>query len=127
LMSGSGQLQRGGPHAMVVLQTAAIWLAQAAMAYLAMIAVEPAIGLAPAVTAGAAANLAFALPITGIAGLGPSQAAWATALTLTGFSWNTAIASALAGYAVAFGGALLLGLIAFIIPSQDRQAGRTPG
>ena len=126
LMSGSEHLQRSGLHVTVVVQTVAIWLAQAAMAYLAMIAVDPAIAIAPAITAGAAANLAFALPITGIAGLGPSQAAWATALNLTGISWDTAIASALAGYAVAFGGALALGVIAVIVPRPRRQGG-TPG
>ncbi len=36
------------------------------------------------VLASAAANLAFALPVSGLAGRGPPQAAWAGALHLTG-------------------------------------------
>ncbi len=126
LMSGGMELRQAGAYLTAILLTLAIWVAQAAMAWLAMIAIDPGIALAPAVTAGAAANLAFALPITGIAGLGPSQAAWATALNLAGTAWDTAIASALAGYAVAFGGALLLGGLALMVPAPGRQAG-TPG
>lgn len=126
LMSGGAELRQAGAYLTAIGLTLAIWIAQAVLAYLAMIAIDPGIALAPAVTAGAAANLAFALPITGIAGLGPSQAAWATALNLAGTAWDTAIASALAGYAVAFGGALLLGGLALMVPTPGRQAG-TPG
>ena len=89
------------------------------IALLAVRAVDPGIGVASALTAGASANLAFALPITGIAGLGPAQAAWATALNLAGTGWDTAIATALAGHAIVLTGALVLGGIALVLPAPE--------
>ena len=117
-MSGGAQLRSLSGHLSAIGLTLAVWIALTAIAILAMIAVDPAIDIAAALTASAANNLAFALPITGIAGLGPAQAAWATVLNLTGTPWETAIASALAGYAIFVSGALILGGLALLVPAS---------
>jgi len=124
LMSGGTQLQGAAGHLSAIGLTLAVWAALTAIAVLAMIAVDGGVGTAAAVTASASANLAFALPITGIAGLGPAQAAWATALNLTGTPWETAIASALAGYAIFVSGALALGGLALLVPASGGRENR---
>jgi hypothetical protein len=75
--------------------TVSIWLAHASIAYLTAIAVSAGLGFPPMAMASAASNLAFALPISGVAGLGPPQAAWATVLHLQGVDWTPAITTAL--------------------------------
>ena len=117
LISGGTRLQGASGHGAMLALTLAIWAGLTAIAVLAIAAIDPAIGFAPAVAASASSNLAFALPVTGIAGLGPAQAAWATALSLSGTPWQTAIASALAGYAVLLTGTLVLGGLALLLPS----------
>ena len=61
----------------------------------------------------AAGNIAFALPVNGIAGLGPAQAAWVLVTTWAGVPRADAIVSALALHAVVLGNALLLGGVTF--------------
>ncbi len=92
----------------------AIWLTFGAVAALAAGAV--AIGVRPAVLlfGVSASNLAFALPINGIAGLGASQAAWVTALNHAGVPWNDAVITALSFYVVTLVSALLLGGLALL-------------
>ena len=53
-----------------------IWLVLAWMAVLVAQAVVDTVPAMAAVLGGAASSLAFALPINGIAGIGPTQAAW---------------------------------------------------
>jgi hypothetical protein len=60
----------------------------------------------------AAGNLAFALPVNGIAGVGPPQAAWVAATTRGGVPWNDAVISALALHAVVLANAVILGAVA---------------
>jgi hypothetical protein len=60
----------------------------------------------------AAGNVAFALPINGIAGIGPSQAAWVAATSSVGVPWNDAVVSALALHAVVLANAVICGGIA---------------
>lgn len=75
--------------------TLSIWIAHAVIAWLAAIAVAADVGFLSMAMASAASNLAFALPISGVAGLGPPQAAWATMLHLAGNDWTPAITTAL--------------------------------
>ena len=70
----------------------------------------------------AAGNLAFALPVNGIAGLGPAQAAWVLATTWAGVPQPDAVLSALALHAVALSNALLLGGLALISGLARRPA-----
>ena len=57
--------------------------------------------------------MAFALPVNGIAGIGPAQAAWVAATTWAGVPWDDAVISApLALHAVVLTSALVLGAVA---------------
>ncbi len=98
----------------------AIWLIFGAMAAVTADAVGDATSPLVALLGASAGNLAFALPINGIGGLGPSQAAWVAAVTRAGVPWNEAVIGALALYAVTLVSALLFGGIAML-------AGRSGG
>jgi hypothetical protein len=106
----------------VVLLSYAIWLTFGGLAILAARAVVDGFSAAPAMLGAAATNLAFALPINGIAGLGPAQAAWVLAVTRAGVGWNEAVVTALSVYAVVLTSALLGGAIAM---ASSGWAGRT--
>jgi len=103
-----------GPLRLVVLLGFAIWLAFAGAAILVASAVVDSVGPTAALLGAAAGNLAFALPINGIAGLGPAQAAWVVATTWAGVPQPDAVLSALALHAVVLSNALLLGGLALI-------------
>ena len=96
--------------------TLAIWLGQWSLAYFAARAITTEFGFFQIMFASGAATLAFALPVSGLAGLGPPQAAWATALHLTGSAWAPAIATALMCHGVVLTGALAIGFITFLVP-----------
>ena len=104
------QLQHGRGPALAL--TLAIWSTHSLIGYLAVAAVVDGASMVATAFAGAASNLAFALPITGVAGLGPPQAAWAAALHLSGASWEIAIATALLMY-----GCILLGAMLTVAPT----------
>jgi uncharacterized membrane protein YbhN (UPF0104 family) len=92
--------------------TVAIWATHSLIGYLAVLAVTDDVSLIAATFASAASNLAFALPVTGVAGLGPPQAAWTAALHLTGASWHISVATALLTY-----GCILVGAIIAAAPT----------
>jgi hypothetical protein len=92
----------------------AIWLALGLTAILVAGAVVATVSPAAAILGGAAGNIAFALPINGIAGLGPPQAAWVAATTWVGVPWDDAVVSALALHAVVLANAIVLGGIAMV-------------
>lgn len=75
-------------------------------------AVTTSVPAAAAMLGAAAGNLAFALPVNGLAGLGPAQAAWVLATTWAGVPHQDAVVSALALHAVVLSNALLLGGLA---------------
>jgi len=108
---------RGAPLAAVVLSFV-IWLVFGLLAALAANAVTDTINPAVALLGASAGNLAFALPVNGIAGLGPSQAAWAALVSTAGVPWSDAVISALAVYAVTFTGALVFGGVAVATGAQ---------
>ncbi len=103
----------------------ATWLVFGALAALAANAVAD-IPPTVALLGASAGNLAFALPINGIGGLGPSQAAWAALVNQAGVPWTDAVISALAVYAVTFAGAMLFGGAAMLAsraaPPSSRQS-----
>jgi uncharacterized membrane protein YbhN (UPF0104 family) len=90
----------------------AIWLVFGLAAVLVAQAVVATVSPAAAMLGAAAGNLAFALPVNGIAGIGPAQAAWVAATTWAGVPWDDAVVSALALHAVVLTSALLLGAVA---------------
>jgi uncharacterized membrane protein YbhN (UPF0104 family) len=106
LLAGGASLETGHRRLRALALTLAIWAAHAAVGWLATSAVAPEVPLAAVVLAAAAANLAFALPVPTVAGLGPPQAAWVGAMTFAGVAFEVAVLAALVCHA------LLLGSIA---------------
>jgi lysylphosphatidylglycerol synthase-like protein len=90
----------------------ALWLVFGLVAILVAQAVAATVSPAAAMLGAAAGNVAFALPINGIAGVGPAQAAWVAATTHVGVPWDAAVVSALALHAVVLSNALVFGAIA---------------
>ncbi len=123
LFAGTKHLQSVSAWLLAAGLSFAIWLVFGAAAAVASRSVTSAIPVAAAFLGAAAANLAFALPVNGIAGLGPSQAAWVAAVTQTGASLDDAVAGALAVYIVTLAGALIFGAVAFAL---SWRAGKTP-
>ena len=93
-----------------LISTFAIWGGFSLLAICVTSAVSTAVPPAAALMAGAANNVAFALPVNGVAGLGAAQAAWVQALRLAGIDFEPAVVTALAVHAVVLGSALLFGL-----------------
>jgi uncharacterized membrane protein YbhN (UPF0104 family) len=91
-----------------------LWLVLGLAAVLVAGAVVASVSPAAALLGGAAGNVAFALPVNGIAGIGPSQAAWVAAVTRAGVPWDDAVVSALALHAVVLANALLCGALAML-------------
>ena len=116
----SAQIQYGRGASLAL--TIAIWSIHSLIGYLAVKAVADDVSMIAAAFAGAASNLAFALPVTGVAGLGPPQAAWTAALHLAGASWTIAIATALLTYGcILLGATLTVAPALFWRPHDDRQ------
>lgn len=99
----------------------ALWLVFGLAAILVANAVVTTVSPAAAMLGAAAGSVAFALPINGIAGIGPAQAAWVAATTRAGVPWDDAVVSALALHAVVLSNALLFGALATL-----SGVGRTP-
>ncbi len=104
-------------RAQALALTLAIWLTHAVLAYTAATAVADGLGFFQVMLANASANLAFAVPVSGLAGLGPPQAAWATMLHLAGVAWAPAIVTALICQGILLSGALVVGMATFVLPS----------
>ena len=98
----------------------AIWLLLALAAIMVAGAVTTTVPPAAAMLGASAGHVAFALPINGIAGIGPSQAAWVAATTRAGVPWDDAVISALALHAVVLTNAIVLGAVA-TIPELGRR------
>lgn len=107
MLAGLDLLRRPRRHLLFLTLTFAVWGCFMVSAYLSASAVAPEIGFAGAAFAYVASSLAFALPVNGIAGLGPPQAAWWGALQLLQVESEPAIVTALVSH-VAF----LLGSVA---------------
>ncbi|MEM7042241.1 MAG: lysylphosphatidylglycerol synthase domain-containing protein, partial [Pseudomonadota bacterium] len=105
---GASMMDPPRQRLLTILLTLSIWMAHAVIAWLVAVAIGAQFGFPAMAMASAASNLAFALPISGVAGLGPPQAAWATMLNLAGHAWTPAITTALLCH-----GVLLLTLFGF--------------
>ena len=105
---GAAMMHPTGQRILVSSLTLSVWITHAVIAWLTAIAIGADFGFVPMAMASASSNIAFALPISGVAGLGPPQAAWATMLHWADHAWAPAIASALLCH-----GVLLITLSAF--------------
>ncbi|NJO36844.1 MAG: flippase-like domain-containing protein, partial [Rhizobiales bacterium] len=74
---GASMMQPLRLKLLVIALTLSIWIAHATIAWLVARAIGAGFGFLSMAMASASSNLAFALPISGVAGLGPPQAAWA--------------------------------------------------
>lgn len=120
LMSGAAMVRPLPRSLLALAQSVLIWLTHSALAWFAASAVVPALPIPPVILAGAASNLAFALPIGGIAGLGPPQAAWASVLHWAGASWEVAAVTALVCHGVLLIGVVLTGTATMLTPPRPR-------
>jgi hypothetical protein len=105
--------------------TAQSWICFGVAAAVASRAVAPDIPLLACFFSAAAGNLAFALPVNGIAGLGTSQAAWVLAATWAGVAWEPAVVSATIVYLATLASALAWGALGFAVnavTSRSRTA-----
>lgn len=119
LTFGAAMIRPFGRRGLALALTLGIWVGHVAVAFLVSTAVAD-IPLLVAAMAGAASNLAFALPIPTIAGLGPPQAAWAAAMSAAGVGWETAVSTGLICHGLLTAGVLLLGAGALVIRAARR-------
>ena len=110
-----------GSNRLCLVVTVAIWLVHAGIGYFAAGAVADDLTFIATSLAGAASNLAFALPVTGIGGLGPPQAAWSHALELAGARREVGIATALAAYGCLLVGGLLTAAMTLPLPGGPQK------
>jgi hypothetical protein len=100
----------------------AIWLVFGVAAILVAGAAVGTVPPAAAMLGAAAGNMAFALPINGIAGIGPPQAAWVVATTWAGVPWHDAVLSAVALHTLVLTNAIALGVAATAANLGQRAA-----
>jgi len=120
IIAGAAAL-KGQQRLVFCAYSALIWLLLGAMASLAAMAVIPALPVLQGLFAAAASNIGFALPLSGVASLGPAQVAWAEALRLAGHPYALAIASSLAVHAAVLTGIGLTALVVILKPNHNRQ------
>ena len=113
LIEGASHARSARARLAVVATTLGLWASHAAIAALAIVATATPAGIGATVAAAAAGNLAFALPVSGVLGLGPQQVAFAGTLELAGVEWTRAVAAALVLHAVVAATAVVAGLVAW--------------
>ncbi|MFW5833703.1 MAG: lysylphosphatidylglycerol synthase domain-containing protein [Pseudomonadota bacterium] len=114
LSAGLTALARPAVRARLLLSSWAIWATHVLVAWTASAAAGVAPGPAEVLLASSAGNLAFALPVSGVLGLGPQQVAFAGALALGETDWSAATVAAIATYVAVLAGALSTGLTAWL-------------
>ena len=120
LTAGLDAVGERGIGLVAVVLGFAVWLLLALAAIMVAGAVTTTVPPAAAMLGASAGHVAFALPINGIAGIGPSQAAWVAATTRAGVPWDDAVISALALHAVVLTNAIVLGTVA-TLPDLRRR------
>jgi hypothetical protein len=116
LTAGASLMRPLPQRSLAALLTLGVWAAHSLIAWLAGLAIHAAVGPVQLAMAGAAGNLAFALPVPAIAGLGAPQAAWVGALRLADIPWYPAIASAIVCHGLLLIAVLVLGLVTLLVP-----------
>jgi len=120
LLEGLHLLGEPRRYAVFLALTAAVWLTQYVVCFLVLSAVAPGSGFGRAVIGGSAGMLSFALPVNGVAGIGPMQAAWAWALTQAGVAWSTGVASGLLLHGVFLLGAMVVAGVVMLSSVRSR-------
>jgi uncharacterized membrane protein YbhN (UPF0104 family) len=126
IVAGLVHLDGRHQYRVFAVLTVAIWVAQAAIGYICMSQVLPETTFAASLLAVSAATFTFSLPVNGVGGVGPAQAAWAFALTFAAYEWSPALTSGLLNHAVLVASATLLAALLAPFgrtrPSQDPAA-----
>lgn len=102
----------------LLLLTVFIWLLQALVAACAALSLGLSMAPIKLLFASSAGGVALGLPINGIAGLGPIQAAWAYALSLGNVNWNDGVITGFMWHAILVTGAVLLAMIISILSTK---------
>jgi uncharacterized membrane protein YbhN (UPF0104 family) len=118
LVEGASHARTPAARIAVVATTCGVWGSHVAIAVLALQATGTAAGLGATAAASAAGNLAFALPVSGVLGLGAQQVAFAATLEIAGVGWTRAVAAALAVHTVVAVTALGVGLACWLGASR---------
>lgn len=104
-----------------------VWVALFASFYCFSRAIALPVGPAMAAAIGAAASLAFAFPISGIANVGPFQAAWVWMSTLLGLQATSALAASLLAHGAVVVATAVLALLAAPVLWPLLRTGRGAG
>lgn len=105
-----------------LLETAALWAALVAVWVCATAAFAGREHLLPAVLAGSLSSFAFALPINGVANLGPVQAVWVWTACGFGLPMTAAVVIALTAHLIPLLAGLLGGATALVALAASRTA-----
>ncbi len=124
LVEGASHARTGRARILVVITTLGLWCSHVAIAALALAATATVAGPGATAAASAAGNLAFALPVSGVLGLGPQQVAFAGTLELAGVEAARAVAAALAVHAVVAVTAVTAGLASWLSSSWAAKPAR---
>ena len=125
LVEGASHARDGGARTAVLVTTLGLWGSHAAIAALALAATGTDAGALATVAASAAGNLAFALPVSGVLGLGPQQVAFAATLQAADVPWSRAVAAALTVHLTVTLAAVIAGLASWLMqrrPARPRPA-----
>ncbi len=114
LTFGAAMMRPVAQQGLVAALTLSIWAGHIVIAGLTASAIGAGLDFLPVAMASAASNLAFGLPVSGVAGLGPPQAAWATMLHWTGVDWDPAITTALVCHGLLMTTIMLMGLATYL-------------
>ncbi|MCA9646658.1 MAG: flippase-like domain-containing protein [Polyangiaceae bacterium] len=115
LLQGVTALRPLEKQAYFLLTTTAIWLVQFGLSYCAGAALGE-FRVAEIVLANSTAAVAFALPVNGVVGLGPAQAAWALAIKQLGHPFELGVSTALVWHSTALIGSILLSGVMALVP-----------
>lgn len=124
LVEGASHARGARARVRVMATTLGLWGSHVVIAMLALAASGIHAGLPATAAASAAGNLAFALPVSGVLGLGPQQVAFATTLEAADVDWTRAVAAALAVHGTVTVAAVAAGFASWLM--RARCARPTP-
>lgn len=125
-LDGLTPVQSSPVRVRLLLTSWGLWVTQAALVALMAHAAGLRVAVDLVALASAAGNLAFALPVNGLLGLGPQQAALAATLQAGGVPWDAAVAVAIATYLAVLIGALTTGTTAWLWQAVGASATSSP-
>lgn len=102
-----------------MIATVVLWVTIFSICHFSFLTVTDTVSLDVSILSGAAATASFALPVNGIAGIGPTQAAWVAAAYFAGHEWALSVASAIVFGAIILVNALLQAAVVAVLPTAQ--------